>query len=173
MSRNRTLVAVVALMASLSAAARTNAGTANPAGSEPAAGQVREVTMEDAVSDPALVTWREEVLPGIRAFLAAEREALAALSAATASSGDPGDERERNRQCEERKLLGEREVALRQLAWAATFGREALADRLRARVTALEAVWPELPAAAARTYGTGATPSRDQASAAAPAGGSR
>lgn len=128
------------------------------------------VTPTDAV-DPALAAWRDSVLPGIRAFLATEREALSAVSAVKID--DPGAQRERNRQYEERKLLGEREIALRQLAWAEEYGRAPLAERLRNRVAALEAAWPELPAAAVRTYGSDGARIGAEVSSDAAGGGAR
>lgn len=157
MSRIRFATLAAAILAVLAAALPAVADAPEPR--VPAASPTpdRETAMDpltpaEAV-DPALAAWRDVVLPGIRAFLAAEREALASLTAV--KSGDPEAQRERNRLCEERKLLGEREIALRQLAWAEAYGRAPLAERLRSRVAALETAWPELPAAAARVYGSG------------------
>ncbi|MBM4130109.1 hypothetical protein FJ250_03645, partial [bacterium] len=158
MSRIRLTALAAAVLASLAAALPALAGAVDQPSPAALPTPDREAAMDpvtpaDAV-DPALAAWRDSVLPDIRAFLAAEREALASLAAV--KSDDPEAERERNRLCEERKLLGEREIALLQLAWAEAHGRAPLAERLRNRVAALEAAWPELPAAAARVYGSGA-----------------
>lgn len=158
MSRIRTATLAAAILASLAAALPTLAAAVEQPSPAASPTPDREVAMDpvaptDAV-DPALAAWRDSVLPGIRAFLVVEREALSAMSAV--KSADPAAQRERHRLYEERKLLGEREITLRQLAWAEAHGRALLAERLRNRVAALEAAWPELPAAAARVYGVGA-----------------
>lgn len=158
MSRTSSAARAAAVLAILAAVLPAVAGAAGQSAPAAALTPDREAAMDsatpNATADPALAAWRAAVLPGIRAFLAAEREALAALAAV--KTDDPEAERERNRLCEERKLLGEREIALRQLAWAEAFDRAPLAERLRSRVATLEAAWPDLPAAAARVYGTGA-----------------
>jgi len=150
-------LAVLAVLALLPAALPAIAGatehTLPPAPATPDRENAMDTQLPTVATDPALAAWRGEILPGIRAFLAGEREALARLAAAKVEG--PDAQRAFNRLCEERKLLGEREIALRQLAWAEAFGRGPLAERLRARVAALEAAWPDLPAAAARVYGSG------------------
>jgi hypothetical protein len=156
MSRTSTAALAATILAVLAAALPVVAVAAEPSAPAPSSTPDREAEMDAAMStvtvDPALAAWRDAVLPGIRAFLAAEREALTAMS--VVKSDDPEAQRERHHLCEERKLLGEREIALRQLAWAEAYGRAPLAARLRSRVVALEAAWPGLPAAAARTYGS-------------------
>lgn len=175
MSRFRIAALAAAVLASLAAALPAPAGVADQP--SPAASPIpdREAAMDPVTPteavDPALAAWRDGVLPGIRAFLAAEREALDSLAAV--KSDGPEAQRERHRVCEERKLLGEREIALRQLAWAEEYGRPSLAERLRIHVSALEVAWPELPAAAARVYGGGAARSDVGASKGAADGGAR
>lgn len=114
---------------------------------------MRAETIQPEV-DPALVAWREHVLPAIRDFLAAERTELAGLAeparlaAADASPGDATQQRAAAARLEERKLRGEHHVLALQADWAREWGRQDLALRLQARLQALEAACPALAEAA-------------------------
>lgn len=175
MSRN-VVLARLALAVALAMAAASQTGLAAP--SAPAAPPpvahlstpadvaapptaTMEVTMDaatpDATADPALQAWREEVLPELRALLAAEKTELEALAASGLEATDPEVQRTATLRLEARKLDGERRLVARQLEWARTWSRQDLTGRLQARLSALDS--------ALSANGTGAGPAESAPSA--------
>lgn len=99
-------------------------------------------------ADPAMIAWREQVLPGIRTFLEAENTALAAMGEECRRETDPARVRLLQERIELRKLGTQRHLLAVQLDWAQTFARLDLGERLTEALRKLDSAHPELSGSA-------------------------
>lgn len=152
----RTL-AILAIGSLLSAPSRAASPATETADQTAGGGMVvnMDATAPEIATDPALQAWREVVLPGIRAFMESEREAIAALGAECLLQNDPSAQRDLERRIEQRKLAAERQLLVRQLEWAQAWQRGALRERLGESLHNLDTAHPELAAAGVPTTAAG------------------